>query len=331
MNSFSTFIRYYILIGLSLIIPFASTIHKNVDNEILKITYVESPIFNIKPPVDSKKPVGIEHTDIEFEVANIEAKSYLFNTAQDDATVIFKKPDFWTTLYSVETKQGKLLYRPSNKNRNCDTTSAPCGHHQLSLQALKDISCFTKQCKRDRENFQKSLAMSKQLQAINDKRLKKAGYTDLPEYQRYLIHQQGASGLKKIIASSKGSKLLSRNLKKNMAGNSPYSYRTLRKMGSKLAAKKFLQHWEEKWQKEKVLIGDVQGKLESVATVVKPRNTMKLARVVKPVSKKSKTKARKKLDINTSMAKITSFKEDSTIIVPLFNNYELQIALNIKI
>ncbi len=317
MNSFSTFIiRYYLLIGVSLIIPFASIIHKDTDNKILKITYVELPIFDNKPPVDSKeliKPASVEYTDVEIEVANVEAKTYLFNTELDDINTVFRKPDFWTTLYSVESKQGKLLYRPSNKNRNCDTTSAPCGHHQLSLQALKDISCLTKQCKRDRENYQKSLAMSKQLQAINDKRLKKAGYTDLPEYQKYLIHQQGASGLKRIIASSKGSKLLSRNLKKNMAGNSPYSYRTLRKMGSKLAAKKFLKHWEKKWQKEKVLIGNVQHKPEVVATI-----------------QSTNTKPNIKLSTKT-VVKTSVIKGNSTIKVPLFNDNELQIALNIKI
>ena len=297
---------------MSLIIPFASTIYKDADDKTLKISYVESPIFDIKPPVDSNeliKPASIEYADIESEIANVEAKTYLFNTEQDETSIVFEKPDFWTTLYSVESKQGKLLYRPSNKSRNCDTTSAPCGHHQLSLQALKDISCTTTQCKRDREDYQKSLAMSKKLQAINNKRLKKAGYTDLPEYQKYLIHQQGASGLKRIIASSKGSKLLSRNLKKNMAGNSPYSYRALRKMGSKLAAKKFLQHWEEKWQKEKVLIGNVQHKPEIVATIQSTN-----------IKQSMKT-----------VAKTSVIKEDPTIIVPLFNDHELQIALNIKI
>ena len=317
MNSLSKFIQYYLLIGLSLFIPFASTIHKNIaDNETLKTTYVESPVFDIKPPVDSNKtikPDNVEYTDIEFEVANIEAKNYLFNTEQDDTNTVFKEPDFWTTLYSVESKQGKLLYRPSNKNRNCETTSAPCGHHQLSLQALKDISCVTKQCKRDREDFKKSLAMSKQLQAINDKRLKKAGYADLPEYQRYLIHQQGASGLKRIIASSKGSKLLSRNLKKNMAGNSPYSYRALRKMGSKLAAKKFLQHWEKKWQYEKFLIVGIQAKPKVIVAI-----------------QSTDTKSTTKLPTK-NIAKTSIIKEDPTIKVPLFNDYELQIALNIKI
>jgi len=319
MNSLSTFIRYYLLIGVSLVIPFSSTIHKNTDNEILKTVSVKPPAFDIKPPTNSRKKIelaSVKYTDIEFEVANIEMKTYLFNTEQDDTKADFKKPDFWTTLHSVESKQGRLLYRPSNKNRNCDTTSAPCGHHQLSLQALKDISCITKQCKRDREDFQKSLAMSKQLQAINDKRLKKAGYTDLPEYQRYLIHQQGASGLKRIIASSKGNKLLSRNLKKNMAGNSPYSYRTLRKMGSKLAAKKFLQHWEEKWQNEKFLIVGIQHK-PNVVVAMQSTNTKS--------NMKSRTKPSTK-----NVAKTSIIKENPTIIIPLFNEYELQIALNIK-
>ena len=313
MNSLSTFIRYYLLIGISLIILFSSTVYKGA--EPLKTTYVEFPKIDTKPTVDSQKTTNtasVEHSDIELEVANVEMKTYVFNAEKNNNTANFKQADFWTTLHSVESKQGKLLYRPSNKNKNCDSTSSPCGHHQLSLQALKDISCTTKQCKRDREDFQKSLAMSKQLQALNDKRLKKAGYTNLPEYQKYLIHQQGASGLKRIIASSKGNKLLSKKLKRNMAGNSPYSYRTLRKMGSKLAAKKFLQYWEKKWQKEKALIGGAQYKPE----IIVAENSTK----IKPSTKLGKKSA----TINVT-------KEDPTIIVPLFNEHELQIALNIKI
>ncbi len=307
MNSLSTFIRYYLLVGIFLLMPISSTVYKST--EALNTVQV-------KPPALNTQPMSAEYTDNEFEVATVEMNTYLFNTEQDDNSVV-RGADFWTTLHSIESKQGRLLYRPSNKKRNCDTTSSPCGHHQLSLQALVDIKCSSKQCKRDRENFQKSLSMSKKLQAINDKRLKKAGYSNLPEYQQYLIHQQGASGLKTIIASSKGNKLLSRNLRKNMAGNSPYSYRTLRKMGSKLAAKTFLQHWEIKWQKEKVIIGDIQGKTEVIvamqSTNIKAKSELSIPSVKQEVTKKSVT------------------KEDSTIIVPLFNDYELQIALNIKI
>ena len=166
-----------------------------------------------------------------------------------------KKPNFWSTLYSVESKQGARLYRPRNRSKSCATTSAPCGHHQLSLQALRDIGCTSAQCKKDREDYAKSLAMSQKLQAINQKRLVKKGIKHtLPEYQRYLIHQQGAYGLKKIIAAAEGQTKLSKKFFKHMANNCSYSYKSLKKMGSKLAAKTFLQHWKIKWDNEKELI-----------------------------------------------------------------------------
>lgn len=165
------------------------------------------------------------------------------------------QPDFWATLYSVESKQGARLYRPRNKSMHCATTPAPCGHFQLSLQALKDIGCSTTQCMKDRENYAKSLAMSQKLQAINQKRLEKKGFTrKLPDYQRYLIHQQGAFGLKRIIAAKEGKGVLSKTVFKNMANNSSYSVKKLKNMGSKLAAKTFLQYWKKKWDNEKELI-----------------------------------------------------------------------------
>jgi len=185
-------------------------------------------------------------------VATTKIDEALVKTETDKKTIT--EPDYWTTLYSVETKQGLLLYRPKNKVKNCTVTSSPCGHHQLSVQALKDIGCKTTQCKKDREDFEKSLVMSKQLQALNDKRLKKAGITNLPEYQQYLVHQQGASGLKKLIAAHRGQKKLSKRMKKNMANNSPFSYKKLRKLSSKQAANKFMQHWKQKWEDEKDLI-----------------------------------------------------------------------------
>lgn len=162
--------------------------------------------------------------------------------------------DYWTTVHSIESKQGKLLYRPRNKDRNCTNTSGPCGHHQLTVQALKDIGCNSKQCRIDRLNYKKSLTLSKKLLALNEKRLKKNGITQLEDYQRYLIHQQGANGIKNIIKATQGKKTLSKEIKKNMANNSPYSYRQLKRMGSTIAAKKFMQHWKKKWRSEQRLV-----------------------------------------------------------------------------
>ncbi len=161
---------------------------------------------------------------------------------------------YWQTVYSIESKQGKLLYRPRNKARNCNFTLGPCGHHQLTVQALRDVGCKSLQCRKDRLDYNKSLKLSKKLLALNEKRLKKDGLTNLQGYQKYLIHQQGANGIKNIIAATKGKKELSKTIKKNMANNSPYSYRQFKKMGSKIAAKKFMQHWERKWMSEKRLI-----------------------------------------------------------------------------
>ena len=302
MNSLSTFIRYNLLTGAIFLVPLTSCNQITVsgsDEEASEKAYVRELLFKMKSFHDELKSERT-NDDYESEVAEAENKFYLFNADKEDDRLPIKA-EFWTTVYSIESKQGKLLYRPSNKNRNCDTTASPCGHHQLSLQALKDISCITSQCKRDREDFAKSLAMSKKLQAVNDKRLKKAGYINLPDYQKYLIHQQGASGLKTILASSKGKKLLSRNLKKNMAGNSPFSYKTLKRMGSKLAAKKFLKHWEKKWKEENKTIASTQLTQTPVAVA------------------------------NIKNSKVAENPSTKTIRIPLFNYYELQIALNLKI
>lgn len=260
MRSLSTFNKIYLLSVVAFLISLSHYVNNNTlhsftnshidideSNQLYPNSdfHLEAIAMNLEINVTAKN----QSVDIEADTNTFE-----FLISQNEAQTTQIKPDFWTTLYSIESKQGRLLYRPNNKSRHCKTTSSPCGHHQLSLIALKDISCATKQCMNDRENFEKSLAMSKQLQVINHKRLKKAGYINLPEYQNYLIHQQGATGFKIILAASQGKKLLSRNMKKNMAGNSPYSYKKLRSFGSKLAVKKFLQYWEEKWQNEKELV-----------------------------------------------------------------------------
>ena len=297
MESLSTFIKIYILSIAAFLIPSAN----DTSNQLLILSNSKIDIdgfiqntsdsdFELADKTNNHTANKIAYIDIENETAYFQFSS----PSKDEKTYddIQIKPSFWTTLYSIESKQGRLLYRPSNQSKNCKTTSAPCGHHQLSLQALKDISCTSKKCMSDREDFKKSLAMSKKLQAINDKRLAKAGLTRLPEYQEYLIHQQGAAGLKIILAASQGRKVLNRNIKRNMAGNSPYSYKQLKKLGSKLAAKKFLQHWEKKWQNEKKLVISSSVSNKNTETVIKPESK------IKP---------------------------------PLFNDYELQIALNLKI
>ncbi len=201
--------------------------------------------------------------------------------------------DYWDTVYSIESKQGKLLYRPKNKSRNCTYTTSPCGHHQLTVQALQDIGCNTIQCRKDRLNYTKSLAMSKQFLIKNEKRLKKNGYENLEDYQKYLIHQQGANGIKVILEATKGKKTLNKTIKRNMANNSPYSYQELSRMGSRLAARVFLNHWKNKWEQEKQLI---------------------IAKIA-PASKHASYQTSGQISVEQTS-------------LPLFNETEIQLALN---
>ncbi len=183
-----------------------------------------------------------EVTQLEtFHFNPIDAKTFDSNTS-----------DYWDIVYSIESNQGKLLFRKRNKSKNCAWTTAPCGHHQLTVRALKDIGCKKLQCRKDRLNFSKSLEMSKQLLALNEKRLEKHGHNNLQDYQKYLIHQQGASGLNIIIAASAGKKKLPKAIKKNMANNSPFTYKSLRTMGDKRAANKFMKHWKDKWISQRI-------------------------------------------------------------------------------
>ncbi len=195
-------------------------------------------------------------TPIAYNKKNIDLHlTGLMNEAKSlQKAVKMNRIGYWQTVYSIESKQGKLLYRPSNKSRNCTYTSAACGHHQLTIQALKDIGCHSLQCRKDRLNYEKSLKLSKKLLALNEKRLRKSGVSKLRGYQKYLIHQQGAYGIKNIIAATQGKKQLSKNIKKNMANNSPFSFKQLKNMDSKAAANKFMQHWKSKWLSEKRLI-----------------------------------------------------------------------------
>ncbi len=155
---------------------------------------------------------------------------------------------YWETVYALESSSGKRLYRRSNKSRSCKWTNTPCGHYQLSIVALKDIGCTSLKCRSARADYKKSLAMSKKLEEINTKRLKKFGFNNLPDYQKYLVHQQGSAGIKIILKALKGKKTLSKNMLKMMANNSPYSYKYLRRQGSRGAARKFLHFWKEKWK-----------------------------------------------------------------------------------
>lgn len=190
--------------------------------------------------------------DIEKDYSALLTKEQLiiFNLISVNNNV----PNYWRTLHSVESKQGAIMYRPRNRSKSCSRTKGPCGHHQLTVRALRDIGCKGARCKKDRENYSKSLQMSKKLLRLNEKRLQMEGLDNLPEYQKYLIHQQGAAGISAIITASLGNRHLSRKIARNMANNSPYSYKSLKKMGSKRAAKVFLSFWKSRWEHEKRLV-----------------------------------------------------------------------------
>lgn len=204
-----------------------------------------------------------EIQDIEKEYSGFLSMNNVISSVQ--ASQRKSNLEYWKTVHSVESSQGANLYRPRNKSKSCRSTKGPCGHHQLTVQALKDIGCTKSQCKKDRENYTKSLQMSKKLLKLNEKRLSLGGLKDLPDYQKYLIHQQGASGLKTILKASKGKKVLSRKIRRNMANNSPYSYRALTNMGSKKAAKSFFTFWKKKWEREKLLVS-----LDKIPSAKKP-------------------------------------------------------------
>lgn len=193
-------------------------------------------------------------------ILDLPEKHESFVSPPNKDRIVLKTPKYWEIVHSIESKQGKKMYRPKNKDRSCKNTNAPCGHYQISAQALVDIGCTTDQCKMDRENLKHSLTMSQTLEKINLGRLANKGYSHLPDYQKYLIHQQGATGIRNILEAQAGRHNFTKRSIKNMANNSSLSYKTLKNSGSQLAANKFLNYWENKWEAEIELIFAAQYK-----------------------------------------------------------------------
>ncbi len=229
----------------------------NENNKAKNISYDSKPTLTSNRTLsvekkENKKPVIADrikckdkkHSTVKTitnDNSNIASKSKTDNKKTDTKTT------YWNKLHFIESSSGKKLYRKRNKARSCKWTTNPCGHHQLSVKALKDIGCTSLKCRSSRENYKNSLSMSKKLADINAKRMQKKGYKTLPDYQRYLVHQQGAYGLGKILDASKGKKSLSKKTLRYMANNSPFSYKILKRSGSRGAARKFLSFWKEKW------------------------------------------------------------------------------------
>jgi len=193
-------------------------------------------------------------TSLNMKLTNKQIILDVPETIENKDRIVLQTPSYWDIVHSIESKQGKRLYRPRNEEKSCENTNAPCGHFQISAQALKDIGCNTNQCKIDRKNLKQSLSMSKALEKINLGRLANKGYSHLPDFQKYLIHQQGASGIQMILDANAGKATLDKRSIKNMANNSSFSYKSLKNYGSQIAANKFLNYWERKWEAEIELI-----------------------------------------------------------------------------
>jgi hypothetical protein len=161
------------------------------------------------------------------------APSKVTYSAQDDSI-------FWDKMHQIESLGGMLKYQGDDKD--CKTTRRYCGHFQIGYEALKDINCTSAQCKADRDDYDKSLAMAKQ---ILKKKL--ARFEVAENWLKYTLYQQGANGLKEVHRAAKGQVKLSKAALKRLARNSMYTVRELKMLGSKKAAKSYLNEWKKRW------------------------------------------------------------------------------------
>lgn len=163
---------------------------------------------------------------------------------------------FWSQLHEIESKRGKLKYQYDKKlgykPTDCKITRTYCGHHQIGYQALKDIDCTSKQCLANRDDYDKSLAMAKKILA---KKLKR--YPVAENWQKYTLYQQGANGLKTAVQASNGKRKLSHKNLRAMARNSMFTYKELKNMSSKKAAKAFLHEWRSRWEEARQRIAGI--------------------------------------------------------------------------
>lgn len=152
---------------------------------------------------------------------------------------------WWATLMNIESGGGKNRYRPKNKAKNCNTTEAACGHHQLTKIAIVDIGCKPlADCLANRDNYKKSQQMANKYNV----KLTKYG-ARVVGWERYVWWNQGPSaGI--IFSAAKGKSKLNKVILKNMANNSPYTLKQYKKWGSKLSAKNFLKYRKNVWNRK---------------------------------------------------------------------------------
>ena len=188
--------------------------------------------FSINP-WNSERPINLEPQNI---VVSYQVQEVVIKDSH--------APNYWAIVHEIESKSGANLIRKVDRAKgttNCRYSSSPIGHFQLSKDALKDIGQWNKSGRAKRCNYSASLEQAKAYKVITDG----YGCSHLKGYQSYLIHQEGCSGIKKIIKAKNVRKYkLPKQIIRNMANNSPYSIKTLRKTGG---AKKFLKYWERKW------------------------------------------------------------------------------------
>lgn len=162
-----------------------------------------------------------------------------------------RKINFYERLYAIESNSGKDLFIPyldKKGIKNCKKTTKACGHHQLTLGAIKDIPMCKKRvrwCMKKRLDFKVSYRMAKQYVNL----LNRYGCKH-DDWLMYASYQQGCSGINTAIKASRGKTSLSRAHRLRIARNLPtLSRKKALRLSSKIVAKKYLNFWSKKWKK----------------------------------------------------------------------------------
>ena len=159
-------------------------------------------------------------------------------------TKVIPKPSKVVKLiHSIESTNGTNLYRPGDTS--CASTTKPCGHHQLSVQALKQVGY-------GHENYwllRTSLQWSQQrAQEYIDWLSKHYSLSTIT--QLYLAYNQGGGGIRTVINVSKGIGRLGAT-RSNILGNIPSSkMKVWSTYSDRRLANAFLQHWEAHIQRK---------------------------------------------------------------------------------
>lgn len=199
--------------------------------------------FFFVSPWNSEKPIDLTQQPIvvSYQVQEAPKKVVIKDS---------RAPNYWDKVYAIESSSGKQLFIPSDKRKNittCRWTKNACGFFMITNIAIRDIKiCKGKvnQCMVDRLDYDKSLIMAKAYQ----KRLVELGCNYADDWLRYSCFNQGATGIKYAIASSRYGKTLPKKIRVNFIRNiSGISKTKARKMSSKQLAKLYLNHWKKRF------------------------------------------------------------------------------------